>query len=211
MSKSHTRRNNVPTSSAFETFASSRMVISSVTMTHHWNMRTASTSPSKGRRKMRRTTRQPRWHQATSRCAQSKLLQPLFVEANDNTSVSVCWKYDCIDHITSKQILNALKDAVSAIGEDSLHIAANEIGTHSIRLGAAMAMFLGGCPVFLIMMVGRWSSDAFLATFGSRSKNSTTTSPRRCSLTCFAGTSPTTPPKRFPISIPNNATISTML
>jgi hypothetical protein len=25
-----------------------------------------------------------------------------------------------------------------------------------------MAMFLGGCPVFLIMMIGCWSSDAFL-------------------------------------------------
>jgi hypothetical protein len=25
-----------------------------------------------------------------------------------------------------------------------------------------MAMFLGGCPVFLTMMIGRWSSDAFL-------------------------------------------------
>ena len=25
-----------------------------------------------------------------------------------------------------------------------------------------MAMFLGGCPVFVIMMIGRWSSDAFL-------------------------------------------------
>jgi hypothetical protein len=58
--------------------------------------------------------------------------------------------------------MNALRDAVSAIGEDSLHIAAHKIGTHSIRLGAAMAMFLGGCPVFLIMMIGRWSSDAFL-------------------------------------------------
>ncbi len=59
-------------------------------------------------------------------------------------------------------ISNALKDTVSANGEDSLHIAANEIGTHSIRSGAAMAMFLGKCPVFLIMMIGRWSSDAFI-------------------------------------------------
>ncbi len=25
-----------------------------------------------------------------------------------------------------------------------------------------MAMFLGGCPVFLIMIIGHWSSDAFL-------------------------------------------------
>jgi hypothetical protein len=59
-------------------------------------------------------------------------------------------------------ISNALKDAISANGEDSLHIAANKIGTHSIRLGAAIAMFLGKCPVFLIMMIGQWSSDAFL-------------------------------------------------
>jgi hypothetical protein len=47
-----------------------------------------------------------------------------------------------------------LRDAVPAIGEDSLHIAAHKIGTHSIRSGAAMAMFLRGCPVFLIMMIG---------------------------------------------------------
>ena len=81
--------------------------------------------------------------------------------ANNDTPISAIWKYDRIEHITSKQISNALQDAVSAIGEDVLHIAKHEIGTHSIRSGAAMAMFLGGC-VFLIMMIGRWSSDAFL-------------------------------------------------
>ena len=48
------------------------------------------------------------------------------------------------------------------IGEGVLHIAANKIGTHSIHSGAAMAMFLGRCPVFLIMMIGLWSSNAFL-------------------------------------------------
>ena len=37
-----------------------------------------------------------------------------------------------------------------------------EVGTHSIRSGAAMAMYLGECPVYTIMMIGRWSSDAFL-------------------------------------------------
>ncbi len=85
-----------------------------------------------------------------------------YLGANDDTPISAFWRYDSINHITSKQITNTLRDAVSAIGEDSLHIAANKIGTHSIRLGAAMAMFLGKCPVFLIMMIGRWSSDAFL-------------------------------------------------
>ncbi len=60
------------------------------------------------------------------------------------------------------QIMNALQDTVSAIGEDSLHIATHEICTHSIRSGATMMIFLRGRPVFLIMIIGRWSSDAFL-------------------------------------------------
>ena len=79
-----------------------------------------------------------------------------------NTPISAIWRCGCIDHITSKQIANALRDAISTIGEDYVHIAANEIGTHSILSGAAMAMFLGGCPVFLIMLIGRWLSNAFL-------------------------------------------------
>ncbi len=34
---------------------------------------------------------------------------------------------------------------------------------HTLHLlGRSNGMFLGGCPVFLIMMIGRWSSDAFL-------------------------------------------------
>jgi hypothetical protein len=71
-------------------------------------------------------------------------------------------KYDRINHITSKQIMNVLQDTVLAIGEDSLHIATHKIGTLSIHSGAAMVMFLGGCPVFLIMMIGRWSSNVLL-------------------------------------------------
>jgi hypothetical protein len=82
--------------------------------------------------------------------------------ANNDTPISTIWQYDSIKHITSKQIKNVLRDAVLAIGKDTLHIAANEIGTISIRSGAAMAMFLGDCPVFLIMMIGCWSSDTFL-------------------------------------------------
>jgi hypothetical protein len=82
--------------------------------------------------------------------------------ANNGTPISPFWKYNCIEHINSKQISNMLRDAVSAIGEDVLHIAKHKIGTHSIRSGASMAMFLGGCPVFLIMMIGGWSSDASL-------------------------------------------------
>jgi hypothetical protein len=38
-----------------------------------------------------------------------------------------------------------------------------EIGTHSLRSGGAMALFLNDHPVHKIMIFGRWSSDAFLA------------------------------------------------
>ncbi len=37
-----------------------------------------------------------------------------------------------------------------------------DVEMHSIRSGAAMAMYLGECPVFMIMLIGCWSSDAFL-------------------------------------------------
>ena len=64
--------------------------------------------------------------------------------------------------VKSKQMVENLHNAVQTIGKDVLNIKAEEIGTHSIRSGAAMAMFLGGLPVYLIMLMGRWSSDAFL-------------------------------------------------
>ena len=39
---------------------------------------------------------------------------------------------------------------------------ANDIGTRSLRSGAAMSLFLMNHPVAKIMILGRWSSDAFL-------------------------------------------------
>ncbi len=55
-----------------------------------------------------------------------------------------------------------MKDAIVAIGEDILHIKKSDIGTHSIRSSAALAMFLSNCSVCQIMMIGHWSSGAFL-------------------------------------------------
>ena len=59
---------------------------------------------------------------------------------------------------------SALQDTISVIGEDALNIKTSEVGNHSnsIRSGGAMAMFIGGCPVFMIMLIGQWSSDAFM-------------------------------------------------
>ena len=79
-----------------------------------------------------------------------------------DTPVSALLVGSKITHVTSKQMVGYLRDAVKAIGEDILNIDAEDIGTHSIRSGAAMAMFMGGLPVYMIMLMGRWSSDAFL-------------------------------------------------
>ena len=65
-------------------------------------------------------------------------------------------------HITSSTILTRLRSAVKIIGKDILGFMEADIGLHSIRSGAAMAMYLQGIPVYVIMLLGRWSSDAFL-------------------------------------------------
>ena len=59
-------------------------------------------------------------------------------------------------------ITDLCRDGVVAIGETKVGIRRSEIGTRSIRSGAAIAMYLVGVPVFSIMIVGRWSSTAFL-------------------------------------------------
>ena len=59
-------------------------------------------------------------------------------------------------------MINALIDTVGAIGEVKLGIKKEDVYTHLIRSGAAMAMYLGECSIFIIMLIGCWSSDAFL-------------------------------------------------
>jgi hypothetical protein len=59
-------------------------------------------------------------------------------------------------------ILNFIRDRVDMIGEMKLGILRSEKGTHLIRSIAAMAMYLAGVPIFLIMLIRQWSSTAFL-------------------------------------------------
>jgi hypothetical protein len=82
--------------------------------------------------------------------------------ATYDTPILAFWQFDRINHVTSKQVTAAMKDSLVAIGEDVLHIHKNKIGTPSIRSGAIMAIFLGECLVYLIMMISCWSSNAFL-------------------------------------------------
>jgi hypothetical protein len=63
---------------------------------------------------------------------------------------------------TGTELLKKLRLAATAVGPDTLGFTAKEIGLHSSRSGAAMAMYLADISVFTIMLLGRWSSDAFL-------------------------------------------------
>ncbi len=66
-------------------------------------------------------------------------------------------------HIFSgSELLKRLRLAATTLGADIVGFTAKEIGLHSARSGAAMAMYLAHVPVFTIMLLGRWSSDAFL-------------------------------------------------
>jgi hypothetical protein len=79
-----------------------------------------------------------------------------------DTNISAYMSNGSIDHVMSQQVINALRNAMGTIGEARLGTAKHELGTHSIRLGAAMAMYLGECPVYTIMLIGQWSSNALL-------------------------------------------------
>ena len=81
---------------------------------------------------------------------------------DDDTSVSAVWRSGRIQHVTSEDMIIALRAAATAIGEDKVGFNISEIGTHSLRSGAAMAMALDQISVYVIMMIGRWSSNTFL-------------------------------------------------
>jgi hypothetical protein len=63
---------------------------------------------------------------------------------------------------TGTGLLKKLRRAATALGPDVLGFTSSQIGLHSARSGAAMGMYLTGVPVFMIMLLGRWASDAFL-------------------------------------------------
>jgi hypothetical protein len=85
--------------------------------------------------------------------------------ANENTPVNT-WQ-DPLSMktigITATEVITLLRQACDdGGGQDVFGYKSGEVGTHSIRSGAAMALFLAHESVLKIMILGRWSSDAFL-------------------------------------------------
>jgi hypothetical protein len=86
-----------------------------------------------------------------------------YPSSTDKTPVNTFFHSDGSKTLfTGTVLLKRLRMAATAIGKDKLGFTANQIGLHSARGRAAMAMYLAGVPVFTIMLLGCWSSDAFL-------------------------------------------------
>jgi hypothetical protein len=62
----------------------------------------------------------------------------------------------------SAKALTHLEATVRALGRNTLGFGPDDVGPHSILSGTAMVIYLGSVPVFTIILIGRWSSDAFL-------------------------------------------------
>ena len=81
---------------------------------------------------------------------------------DENSTINTFFEKGKLTQITNKQIEKELKKAADKIGHLKLGFKSSEIGTHSIRSGAAMAMYLDDISPLTIKMIGRWKSDSFL-------------------------------------------------
>ena len=83
-----------------------------------------------------------------------------------NASTQVCQLGDSkgrITHVTSSRVRDLLRLTCNRFSKEKGYgIDEHELGTRSIRSGAAMALFLQDHSVEKIKILGRWSSDAFL-------------------------------------------------
>jgi hypothetical protein len=83
--------------------------------------------------------------------------------AGPDTPVSTVWEAEGHRVVTSDELRQQLRSSCTkGGGVGTFGYGANDIGTRSIRSGAAMGLFLMNHPVAKIMILGRWSSDAFL-------------------------------------------------
>ena len=63
--------------------------------------------------------------------------------------------------ISSSTLISHTRSVVSLFGKNNLGFDSHEVGTHSIRSSTVMQLFLNKVSTYQIMLLGRWSSDAF--------------------------------------------------
>jgi hypothetical protein len=100
----------------------------------------------------------------------ARIVQRLTVkQATDDTPIYTYLQEDGKKGIVESSLaLRLLRAFIKSEGKP-YGLAAADIGLHSLWSSAAMAMYLGSVPVLTIMLLGRWSSDAFLRCIRSPS------------------------------------------
>jgi hypothetical protein len=112
----------------------------------------------------------------TQHLSGDKLLCPVIVWASivkqirsykNSTSTTTVNTYqfqnsETFHSFTGTELLKWLRFATTSIGLNTLGFTAEDVGLHSARSRAAMAMYLAHRPGVTIMLLGRWSSDTFL-------------------------------------------------
>ena len=78
----------------------------------------------------------------------------------EKTSVNAVMIGKKLHYITRDEMFNHLRHTVDNM--TGLGFTGKDVGTHSIRSSLAMALYLKRRPISTIMLLGRWSSDAFL-------------------------------------------------
>ena len=79
-----------------------------------------------------------------------------------DTPVNMVWAERHKTTITSQMTTNSLMAGTLLFGEERLNFSHKEVGTHYIRSGLAMELYLDKVYPEKIMIMGRWASSAFL-------------------------------------------------
>ena len=67
-----------------------------------------------------------------------------------------------IVRVTSKVIIQHIRNTVDLIGEEDLGFTKDDIGIHSIRSSFAMFLILNGIDPAIVQLQGHWKSAAFM-------------------------------------------------
>ena len=83
--------------------------------------------------------------------------------ASPDTSINSMFLLSKVTLASSDSLRSFMRSSCTCGGgKPTFGFSALELGTRSIRSGAAMSLFLMNHPIHKIMILGRWSSDAFL-------------------------------------------------
>ena len=91
-----------------------------------------------------------------------------YPRTSEKSSVNVFFQNGRLVQFTSEAVRKHLKETIKVLDPGQLFYKIDKIGTHSIRTSFAMILHDIGVAPYIIKMIGRWLSDAWLAYIRNR-------------------------------------------